>query len=194
MSQNDYLQDLRNYLNESATITPESQLRNYVKTTCLTQDDSALPLRVSLETAQLYIGKEVGITKWFPVTQKRVNRFAEATGDFQFIHIDKERSARETCYDGTIAHGMLTMALVPTFATQGSLKIMGARQAIIYGLDRVRFLNPLRIGKRIRGRFTLLSAQERSATEVLMRHSVTIEIEGEDKPALLADWIVMHVL
>lgn len=194
MSQNDYLQDLRNYLNESATITPESQLRNYVKTTCLTQDDSALPLRVSLETAQLYIGKEVGITKWFPVTQKRVNRFAEATGDFQFIHIDKERSARETCYDGTIAHGMLTMALVPTFATQGSLKIMGARQAIIYGLDRVRFLSPLRIGKRIRGRFTLLSAQERSATEVLMRHSVTIEIEGEDKPALLADWIVMHVL
>lgn len=194
MSQHDFLQDLRNYLNDSATITPESQLRHYVTTTCLTQDDKTLPLRVSLETAQLYIGKEVGVTKWFPVTQERVNRFAGATGDFQFIHIDKERSARETCYDGTIAHGMLTMALVPTFATQGSLKILGTKQSIIYGLDRVRFLSPVRIGKRIRGRFTLLSAQERSGQEVLMRHAVSIEIEGEDKPALIADWIVMYVL
>lgn len=194
MQQQDFLQDLRNYLNDSATITPESQLRNYVKTTCLTQEDKSLPLRVSLETAQLYLGKEVGVTKWFPVTQKRVNRFAEATGDYQFIHIDKERSARETCYDGTIAHGMLTMALVPTFATQGSLKILGTKQSIIYGLDRVRFLSPIRIGKRIRGRFTLLGAQERSEQEVLMRHSVSIEIEGEDKPALIADWIVMYVL
>ncbi|KKO10790.1 hypothetical protein LCGC14_0022730 [marine sediment metagenome] len=194
MPQQDYLQDLRNYLNDSATITPASQLRNYVKTTCLTQDDKILPLRVTLEAAQFSIGKEVGVTKWFQVTQKRVNRFAEATGDFQFIHIDRERSARETCYDGTIAHGMLTMALVPTFASQGSLKILGTRQSIIYGLDRVRFLNPIRIGKRIRGRFTLLSAQERSPQEVLMRHAVSIEIEGEDKPALIADWIVMYVL
>lgn len=194
MSQPDPLQDLRNYLNESAKITPASQLRNYVKTTCLTQDDSVLPVRTSLEEAQSYIGQEVGITKWFTVTQKRVNRFADATGDYQFIHIDKDRAARETCYDGTIAHGMLIMSLIPTFATHGTLKIHGTQQCIIYGLDRVRFLNPVQIGKRIRGRFSLLSAQERNENELLMRHSVSIEIEGEEKPAIIADWIIMAVL
>jgi len=194
MSQPDPLQDLRNYLNESAKITPASQLRNYVKTTCLTLEDRLLPLRTSLDQAQSYIGKEVGVTKWVTVTQKSVNRFADATGDYQFIHIDKERTTRETCYDGTIAHGMFIMSLVPTFATHGTLKIHGTKQCIIYGLDRVRFLNPVRIGKRIRGRFSLLSAQERNANELLMRHSVNIEIEGEEKPAIIADWIIMAVL
>jgi acyl dehydratase len=194
MSNADFLQDLRNHINASAAITPEARLRNYVKTTCLTREKNSLSIVTSLEDAQSYIGKEVGVTKWFPISQKRVNRFAEATGDYQFIHIDSSRASAETCYSGTIAYGMLIMSLIPTFATHGTLKISGTNQCIIYGLDRVRFLNPVKIGQKIRGRFTLLSAQERNVNEMLMRHAVSIEIEGEDKPALIADWIVMAVL
>jgi acyl dehydratase len=194
MAQPDYLQDLRNYLNESAKITPDSQLRNYVKTTFLTLDGNAVPLRVPFEQAEEYVGKQVGLTKWFLVDQKRMNKFAEATGDYQFIHIDKERTHRETCFDGTIAHGMLTISLLTTFATAASLKIEGTRQCIIYGMDNVRFLNPVRIGSRIRGRFILASASERRPGEILLRHSVTIEIENEEKPALLADWLVLSIL
>ncbi|MDO8909206.1 MAG: MaoC family dehydratase [Pseudohongiella sp.] len=194
MAQSDYLKDLRDYINESAKITPDSQLRNYVKTTFLTLDGNALPLRVPFDQTQEFIGRQVGLTKWFLVDQKRMNKFAEATGDYQFIHIDKDRTARETCYDGTIAHGMLTISLLTTFATAASLKIEGTRQTIIYGMDNVRFLNPVRIGSRIRGRFVLSSASERRPGEILLRHSVTIEIEDEDKPALLADWLVLSIL
>lgn len=190
----DSLQDLRDHINESARITAESQLRNYVKTTFLTLDDNALPLRVPFELAQDYVGKQVGLTKWFQVDQKRMNKFADATGDYQFIHIDKERTHRETCYDGTIVHGMLTASLLTTFAAAASLKIEGTRQCIIYGMDKVRFLNPVRIGSRIRGRFVLASASERGPGEILLRHAVTIEIENEEKPALIADWMALSVL
>lgn len=194
MAASDPLQDLRDYLNESATITTDAQLRNYVKTSSLTLESDALPLKVDLHEAESYVGQQVGLTKWFPLSQKRMNRFADAVGDYQLLHIDKDRTSRETCYDGTIAHGLMILSLIPTFATHASLKIRGTQQSIIYGLDRVRFLSPVRIGARIRGRFTLLSAQERSMNEVLLRHSVTIEVEGQDKPALITDWIILAIL
>ena len=194
MVASDPLQDLRNYLNESATITTDAQLRNYVKASSLTLEGDALPIKVNLHEAESYIGQQVGLTKWFPLSQKRMNRFADAVGDYQFLHIDKARTSRETCYDGTIAHGLMVLSLIPTFATHASLKIRGTQQSIIYGMDRIRFLNPVRIGARIRGRFTLLSVQERSMNEVLMRHSVVIEVEGQDKPALITDWIILAVL
>lgn len=195
MATSDPLQDLRDYLNESATITTDSQLRNYVKTTCgLTLEGDALPVKVDLHEAEAYIGQQVGLTKWFPLSQKRMNRFADAVGDYQFLHIDKARTARETCYDGTIAHGLMVMSLIPTFATHASLKIRGTQQTIIYGMDRVRFLNPVRLGSRIRGRFTLLSVEERGVNEVLLRHSVVIEVENQEKPALITDWIILAVL
>lgn len=194
MAQPDYLQDLRNYLNESARVTPDTALRNYVKTNYLTLADDTMPVRVPLDEVHHYIGKEVGVTKWFVLSQKRMNKFADVTGDYQFLHIDHERTSRETCYDGTIAHGMLTLSLLTTFATNGSLKIQGTRQCIIYGLDKVRFLNPVRIGSRIRGRFRLISAEERRPGEILMRHAATIEIEHEEKPALIADWLILAIV
>lgn len=194
MAQPDYSQDLRSYLSASAQVTPDTALRNYVKTNYLTLADHSLPLRVPLEEVQHYIGKEVGVTKWFALTQSRMNQFADVTGDYQFLHIDRERTSRETCYNGTISHGMLTLSLLTTFATNGSLKIQGTRQSIIYGLDKVRFLNPVRIGSRIRGRFRFISAEERQPGEILMRHAATIEIENEEKPALIADWIILAVL
>lgn len=191
MANEDFLQNLRNHIGESAKITPDSQLRNYVKTTFLTLEDCALPLRVPFDQAHHYIGKQVGLTKWFTVDQTRVNKFAEATRDFQFLHIDKERAHRESCFHGTVAHGMLTMSLLPTFATHGTLKIEGTSQFIIYGLENVRFLNPVRIGSRIRGSFRLLSAEERCPGEYLIRHAATIEIENQTKPALIADWLIL---
>jgi len=194
MAQPDYLQDLRNYLNESACITPDMALRNYVKTNHLTLAEDSTPLRVHFDEVHDYVGKEVGVTKWFPITQSRMNSFADITGDYQFLHIDRERTARETCYDGTIAHGMLTLSLLTTFALNGSLKIRDTQQCIIYGLDRVRFLNPVRMGSRIRGRFKLLGAEERRPGEILLRHAVTIEIENQEKPALIADWLILAVL
>lgn len=193
MALTDSLQDLRNYLNDSAAMPADSQLRNYVKTATLGLAGETAPIRVTVEQAQAFVGREVGMTNWFPITQSLVNQFASFTGDFQFIHVDQDRTQRETCYAGTIAHGMLTMALMPTFASYGTLKIVGTKQSIIYGLDRVRFLNPVKIGSRIRGRFSLLSAEERNEQEVLLRHAVTIELENELKPALIADWIVVAV-
>lgn len=193
MALTDSLQDLRDYLNDSASMPADSQLRNYVKTATLGLTGETAPVRVTAEQAKHYIGREVGITNWFPITQSLVNQFASFTGDFQFIHVDNDRARKETCYAGTIAHGMLTMALLPTFATYGTLKIIGTKQSIIYGLDRVRFLNPVKIGSRIRGRFSLVSADERNEREVLLRHAVTIELENEVKPAMIADWIIVAV-
>jgi acyl dehydratase len=191
MAHEDFLQSLRNHIGESAKITPDFQLRNYVKTTFLTLEDNALPLRVPFEKAKHNVGQQVGLTKWFTVDQSRVNKFAEATGDYQFLHIDRECAHRESCYNGVIAHGMLTMSLLPTFATHGTLKIEGTSQYIIYGMENVRFLSPVRIGSRIRGNFRLVSAEERSPGEYLIRHSATIEIENQKKPALIADWLVL---
>src|SRR5690606_15799468 len=194
MAQADYLQVLRNYLAESARITAESALRNYVRTNHLTLADNYMPLLVPFEEVREYVGREVGVTKWFLFTHRRMNRFADVTGDYQFLHIDNERTSRETCYDGTIAHGMLTLSLLTTFATNGSLKIKDTRQAIIYGLDRVRFLNPVRIGSRIRGRFKRCSAEESRLGEILLRDRVSIEMECQEKPAVMADWLLLAVL
>lgn len=188
-----YLDALYSHLRDSAQIPPATQVRNYVlHRSLLAQGDEAPPV-ADREEAQAWVGHEVGVTNWFPITQAQVNRFADATGDYQFLHIDQDRAIQESCYGGTIAHGLLILSLLPMFSSQGTLKIRGAKSKIIYGMDRLRFTNPVRIGKRIRARFTLLSAEERSEDEVLLRHQVTIEIENESKPALIADWAVISV-
>jgi len=149
---------------------------------------------VSLEEAQTLIGQEVGISDWLQVTQEKVNQFAEATGDYQFIHIDEERARQETPFGGTIAHGFLTLSLLSMLSAQtDTIKIKGANVFINYGLDKVRFINPVRIGKRIRARFELLSAIEKSPGQHLLKHKATIEIEGVDKPAMIAEWLGMSI-
>lgn len=189
-----YLDELYRHIHDSASITAATQVRNYVLNAALTSEDNTPPLRVTVEEAQHYVGQEVGVTKWFPITQDRVNRFADATGDFQYLHIDRDRAMRESCYGGTIAHGLLVLSLLPMFSSQGTLKIRGATSAIIYGMDRLRFTSPVRIGSRIRARFTLLSVEQRNPGEVLLHHRVTIDIEGQDKPAMVVDWAVIAVL
>ncbi|MDX1492171.1 MAG: MaoC family dehydratase [Pseudohongiellaceae bacterium] len=150
---------------------------------------------ISLEHAQTLVGKEVGVTDWFEVTQERVNQFAEATGDFQFIHIDEERAKAETPFGGTIAHGFLTLSLLPMFSAQTTtVKIEGTRMSINYGLDKVRFINPVLVGKKIRARYELVSAEEKKPGNVLIKHKVTVEIEGADKPAMIAESLGMAIL
>jgi acyl dehydratase len=134
------------------------------------------------------VGEEIGISDWVAVDQARIDAFAEATEDRQFIHTDPAAAA-QTPFGGTIAHGFLSLSLLSRMGAEAMLIPAGMKMAVNYGLDRVRFLAPVRSGKRVRGRFVLDSVEEKAPGQILMRHTVTVEIEGEDKPALTAQWL-----
>ena len=138
------------------------------------------------------IGEEVGVSRWIAVEQARINAFADATEDCQFIHVDPEAAAA-TPFGGTIAHGFLTLSLLSRMAADAMLVPAGVRMIVNYGLDRVRFLAPVRSGSRVRGRFMLDSIEEKAPGQWLMRHDVTVEIEGSDKPASSAMWLTLII-
>jgi acyl dehydratase len=142
----------------------------------------------SLDEIRAQIGKEIGVSSWLSVDQGRIDAFAEATEDRQFIHTDPAAAA-QTPFGGTIAHGFLTLSLLSRMGAEAMLIPDGVKMAVNYGLDRVRFLAPVRSGRRVRGRFTLDSVEEKAPGQVLVRHTVTVEIEGEEKPALTAQWL-----
>ena len=149
---------------------------------------------VSTDQLVGYIGKEVGLTDWFEVDQERINNFADATGDFQYIHVDEERAA-ETPFGATIAHGFLTLSLLSKLSSMsGGIKLENSVMGINYGLNKVRFLNPVKVNSKIRARFELISAEEKKPNHYLLKHNVTVENEGEEKPALIAEWLGMSVL
>ena len=134
------------------------------------------------------VGQEIGVGPWVEITQERVNQFADATGDHQYIHVDPER-AKQTFFGGTIAHGYLTLSLIP-FLSQGrdGVKIdLGGRMTVNYGLNRVRFPAPVRVGKRVRLRTTLLAVEEVGEQAVQITQRQTVEVEGEAKPACVAE-------
>jgi len=143
-----------------------------------------------LDEIKARVGKEVGTSGWVLVDQERISAFAEATEDRQFIHVDPQAAAR-TPFGGTIAHGFLTLSLLSRMAAEAILIADTTRMIVNYGLDRVRFLAPVRAGTRIRGRFTLDGVEEKAPGQILLRHVVTVEIEGEDKPALSAVWLTL---
>ena len=147
----------------------------------------------SLDEIRSRIGSEVGISGWIIIDQARIDAFAGATEDRQFIHVDPEAAAR-TPFGGTVAHGFLTLSLISRMGADAMLFPRGLAMAVNYGLDRVRFLAPVRSGKRVRGRFRLDSMEEKAPGQVLLRHSVTVEIEGESKPALSAEWLCLMVV
>jgi acyl dehydratase len=151
-----------------------------------------MPL-ASLTEIKNAVGREVGVSSWILVDQARIDAFAEATEDRQFIHVDPAAAA-QTPFGGTIAHGFLSLSLLSAMGAEAMLVPDGIKIAINYGLDRVRFLAPVRSGSRVRGRFTLDSVEEKAAGQVLLHHTVTVEIEGEDKPALSAVWLALIVL
>ena len=138
-----------------------------------------------------YVGQEISISEWIHVEQDRIDLCADATGDHQYIHVDAERAA-ETPFGTTIAHGFLSLSLLASM--NGGLKLENSVMGINYGLDKVRFLNPVKVGAKIRGRFTLVSAEEKKPLHFLLKHNVVVEIEGEEKPALIADWLGMTVV
>jgi acyl dehydratase len=142
----------------------------------------------TLEDIQARVGSEVGVSSWIDVAQPRIDAFAQATDDHQFIHVDPAAAAM-TPFGGTIAHGFLSLSLLSRMGAEAMLLPEGMRMAVNYGLDRVRFLAPVRSGTRVRGRFVLDSVTEKGPGQILMRHTVTVEIEGEDKPALTAEWL-----
>lgn len=142
----------------------------------------------SLDEIRSRIGEEIGVSGWLDVTQERIDAFAEATEDRQFIHIDPAMAA-QTPFGGTIAHGFLTLSLLSRMAAEAMLLPDGLKMAVNYGMDRVRFLAPVRSGRRVRGRFILDSVEEKAPGQMLLRHTVTVEIEGEEKPALTAVWL-----
>jgi acyl dehydratase len=150
-----------------------------------------MPL-ATLTEIESRIGQEVGVSSWMLVDQARINAFADATEDHQFIHVDP-RAAAQTPFGGTIAHGFLTLSLLSRMGAEAMLLPEGLRMAVNYGLERVRFLATVPSGSRVRGRFTLDSAEEKAAGQWLLRHSVNVEIEQEEKPALTALWLTLIV-
>lgn len=146
----------------------------------------------SEEELKELVGQEVAITDWFPVTQERVNMFADATGDHQWIHLDVERCQKESPYGGTIAHGFLTLSLLPMMM-QSAVSMPPSKMSVNYGLNKVRFPAPVPAGSRIRGRMTLLEVEDiDGGVQVVWK--VTMEVEGGDKPACVAESIARRYL
>ncbi len=138
-----------------------------------------------------HIGQEIGTSSWITVGQQRINEFAHCTEDHQWIHVDIERAAKESPFGGTVAHGFLTLALLAPTSYDVLLERVEIKQAVNYGLEKVRFLAPLRAGKRVRNHVKVVAVEDKGKGRVLLTTENTFEIEGEDKPALIALALVM---
>lgn len=149
-----------------------------------------MSITVTAEELPSLVGKELEPSSWLEITQERVNQFADATNDHQFIHVDLEKAA-QTPFGGTIAHGFLTLSLVPGLLAENGIDIKGTVMGINYGSDKVRFLQPVPVGSRIRARQTLIEATEKRPGQWLNKSLVTIDIEGQPKPAMIAEFLAM---
>lgn len=142
------------------------------------------------QEVQAKVGQHVGTSEWVVMNQERINLFAEATGDHQFIHLDEEK-AKLTPFGGTIAHGFLTLSMIPYLSANSDLpKVDGVKMGVNYGGNKTRFISPVRSGKRIRGHWKLIELEEKRPGQWQQTHEITIEIEGEEKPALITEWIM----
>lgn len=146
---------------------------------------------VKAENLMSMVGTELGTSDWITIEQDRVNQFADVTEDHQFIHVNPEK-AKMTPFGGPVAHGFLTLSLLAKFAEQGALTIEGVKMGVNYGFEKVRFLAPVKVGKKVRGHFKLKAAEEKRPGQYLVTYEVSVEIDGEEKPALVADWLGMQ--
>lgn len=156
-------------------------------------DTPAGPVRPAAEILRM-AGVFEAVSSWIEIDQARIDAFAEATMDRQFIHVDPVRARAETPFGGTIAHGFLTLSMLSAMAYEVLPRAAEAVMGINYGFEKIRFLAPVPAGSRIRGRFLLAACELRKPTEMLSRYAVTVEIEGADRPALAAEWLGMAVL
>ena len=138
-----------------------------------------------------YVGQETGVTEWLEITQERINQFADATNDHQFIHVDSERAT--PLFGSTIAHGFLSLSLVPHLTAQAVFAPENLVNVFNYGLDKVRFINPVNVGSKVRARSVLMSVDDKGDGRYLTKTQVTMEIEGIDKPAFVAETLSMFV-
>jgi len=148
---------------------------------------------LTFDMMQTMAGQELGVSNWLTVDQAMIDQFAACTGDKQWIHIDVERAKRESPFGGPIAHGYLTLSLVAALSYDMGAVPEGTAAAFNYGLDKVRFLTPVKAGARVRMRSTLVSFEPKAPGQFLMKCSNTVEIEGEEKPALIAETLAMLV-
>jgi acyl dehydratase len=142
---------------------------------------------------QSLIGQEVGVSRWIEIDQARIDAFAKITEDEQFIHVDPE-AAKATPFGGTIAHGFLTLSLASAMSYDAVKPLEGVVMGVNYGFDKLRFLAPVPAGSKVRGRFRLLSAEDKGGGRWLLKHELTVEIERSEKPALIAEWLGMQVV
>lgn len=156
--------------------------------------EAAAPKRMldSLDSLKDLIGQEVAVTDWFTMTQDRVQQFADTTLDHQWIHVDVERAKRESPFKGPIAHGFLTLSLLAHFMQSAVGIRQGVRVGVNYGMNKVRFVSPVRVGSRIRARFILQSTKDIEPNGVEAQYNATIEAEGSEKPACVAEWLVRY--
>lgn len=144
---------------------------------------------VTMEELKARVGQPLGTSDWLTVDQAMIDKFADATGDHQFIHVDPEK-AKLTPFGGTIAHGFLSLSLMPVLTQMTDMpRPEGIKMGVNYGGNKTRFLSPVRSGKRVRGHFKLLDLEEKRPGQWQQIVEYTLEIEGEDKPALIAEWI-----
>lgn len=143
---------------------------------------------MKIEEFKALEGSEIGVSKWFDITQERINSFADSTEDWQFIHVDPEAAAK-TPFGTTIAHGFLTLSLLSAMAYDAMPSVDGVAMGVNYGMNKMRFVSPVPVGSRVRGRFTLTECDTSKPGEFTSITTVSVEIEGSDKPALVAEWI-----
>jgi acyl dehydratase len=147
----------------------------------------------SMATAAQFVGRELGASDWVVVDQDRIGAFAECTGDRQWIHVDVERARRESPFGGPIAHGYLTLSLVAATVMEIGIIPPDAATGLNYGLDKVRFIAPVKVGARVRNHVTLVAVEAQSGGRTLLKLQCTLEIEHEPKPALIADILCMLI-
>ena len=146
--------------------------------------------RLTIAALPDLIGKEIGVSDWREISQDRISNFAEVTEDFQYIHVDSERAAK-TPFGGTIAHGFLGLSLLSAMFEEAVGEIDGVAMSMNYGFDSVRFLVPVKTGARIRARFSVKEASQRKAGQWRLVLDTKVEIDGEEKPALIAEWVIL---
>jgi acyl dehydratase len=147
----------------------------------------------TLDSLQDYVGRELGVSEWLLIDQARIDQFADGTDDRQWIHVDVERARRDSPFGAPVAHGYLLLALLPRWYREVGVVPAGVRHTLNYGLERVRFITPVRVGARVRTRVVVLKVDVRGDGRVLLTCRATVEIEGEERPALVAETLALLV-
>ena len=150
--------------------------------------------KISVNKLPTLIGKDLGCSDWLSIDQDRINLFADCTEDHQFIHIDEDRAKKETPFGGTIAHGFLSLSLLSKLSNGVAVELENVKMAINYGFEKIRFIQPVPSGSKIRAHFFLNNADERKPNQWMLTYDISLEIEGSDKPVLSAQWLTIQLL